>query len=315
MRLRIYIAFSLYILLFIFTIKYMHGKEKAGELTGFGKKEETIFTLKGNIYAISQGTFSIPYLSILKPEGVIYTDSLNVPNQSFKKGFPGVTNRIEWFAIEYTGYFYIGKEGRYCFRLTSDDGSKLYIDKKMVINNDGGHPAQMMQGAIKLSPGIHEMRVQYYQGPRYDIALVLEISENGKDYKIFKISDYMPAKIINHGTKMEIILNNDILFDFNSCDLKDESKKVLNDIMHYYLRTTKYRILMIEGHSDDIGTEAQNLSISRKRAESVKTYLASQGLQIGEIYTKGLGKTKPRYLNNSEKNRAGNRRIEMILIK
>ncbi len=56
------------------------------------------------------------------------------------QGFPGIDNRFEWFAIDYTGNFWIARGGKYKFALNSDDGSKLYIDDTLVIDNDGQHP-------------------------------------------------------------------------------------------------------------------------------------------------------------------------------
>ncbi len=78
--------------------------------------------------------------------GTIYTTSLNVPPQDFEQGFPGVTNRFEWFAIDYSGRFWIENPGLYRFELTSDDGSKLYVDDRPVVDDDGAHPPQNRLG-------------------------------------------------------------------------------------------------------------------------------------------------------------------------
>jgi hypothetical protein len=77
-----------------------------------------------------------------KPVGSVYTNVLQVPARDFHEGFPGVTDRIEWFVIDYNGRFWIQQAGYYHFSLTSDDGSKLYIDGKLVINNDGLHSVE-----------------------------------------------------------------------------------------------------------------------------------------------------------------------------
>jgi outer membrane protein OmpA-like peptidoglycan-associated protein len=281
----------------------------------FGKKDDAIFTFRGVIYAIPEASQMIPDLISLNPIGLIYIDSLNIPNQKFDSGFPGVTDRIEWFAIDYTGYFYIKNTGKYFFRLTSDDGSRLFVDDREIVNNDGGHPAQTKEGTAEMVKGLHRIHVQYYQGPRFHIALVLEISETGDEYKVFRISDYMPAKVTTRGKQTEIVLGDELLFDFNKTDLNEGSKKVLDDIVRYYLKRDSYRMLVIGGHSDDIGTDEQNLTISLRRAENVRMYLISQGFDGRKITAKGYGKTKPRHPNNSDGNRAANRRIELILVK
>src|SRR5947199_345334 len=82
------------------------------------------------------------------PVGTIYTTSLNVPPQDFDKGFPGVTNRFEWFAIVYTGRIWVSIPGLYRFHLLSDDGSRLLVDGKRVLDNDGIHAPLELPGMV-----------------------------------------------------------------------------------------------------------------------------------------------------------------------
>jgi hypothetical protein len=149
------------------------GASRAGS---FGTKEQIPFALKGDIYYLDPGTSRLPSdFKQLKSVGSIYTPSLNIPNRRFDQGFPGVTDRFEWFAIDYNGEFRVGVPARYQFRLLSDDGSKLFIDSKLVIDNDGTHGVRMKEGSISLTPGKHTIEVQYFQGPRYEVALVLDV--------------------------------------------------------------------------------------------------------------------------------------------
>ena len=67
--------------------------------------------LRGLVYHIRRGSDRLPNFSKLKPVGSIYVSSLNIPPQHFKQGFPGVTKRNEWFAIDYEGRFWIDKPG------------------------------------------------------------------------------------------------------------------------------------------------------------------------------------------------------------
>ncbi len=149
------------------------GASNAGS---FGSKEQIPFALKGDIYYLDPGTQHLPTdFKALKSVGSIYAPSLNIPTRSFMQGFPGVTNRFEWFAIDYNGEFRVPIPARYQFRLTSDDGSKLFIDSKLVIDNDGLHASRMKEGSIRLRSGKHTIEVQYYQGPRDQVALVLDV--------------------------------------------------------------------------------------------------------------------------------------------
>ena len=90
--------------------------------TTFGSSTADPTSLRGDIYYIPEGTSSLPDFSTLTPVGSIYTKVLDVPEKSFDSGFPGVTDRFEWFAIRYTGTFQVENEGEYKFRLVSDDG-------------------------------------------------------------------------------------------------------------------------------------------------------------------------------------------------
>jgi hypothetical protein len=148
--------------------------------------------LEGVVYHIPKNSKAIPDLRKIKPQGKIYVSTLNIPLRDFTEGFPGVTKRQEWFAIDYTGRFWIEKPGLYRFALTSDDGSKLYIDDQLVVDNDGIHPVDTKSGSVDLAGGIHKIRVQYFQGPRLQVALVLEIAGPNEELKLFSTDEFKP---------------------------------------------------------------------------------------------------------------------------
>lgn len=141
--------------------------------------------LKGLVYHVPYSTEQLPNFRKMKPKGTIYTTSLNIPQQSFDRGFPGVTDRFEWFAIDYTGRFWIEKPGSYRFALLSDDGARLYIDDDVIIDNDGTHPPIEKTGTVELNTGVHRIRVSYFQGPRFELALVLRVAGPGEGMRIF----------------------------------------------------------------------------------------------------------------------------------
>src|ERR1700735_4489058 len=110
--------------------------------------------MRGLVYHIKRNRTQLPDFEKLKPAGpAIYTSSLNLPPQDFKAGFPGVTKRTEWFAIDYSGKFWIAAPGMYTFSLLSDDGAKLYIDDKVVVDNDGVHAPLEKTGMVDLAGG------------------------------------------------------------------------------------------------------------------------------------------------------------------
>jgi hypothetical protein len=148
--------------------------------------------LRGVVYHIRHNTRRLPDFETLKPRGAIYTSSLNIPAQDFRRGFPGVTKRFEWFAIDYTGRFWIDRPGLYRFVLTSDDGARLYIDDQLIVDNDGEHPPQDGTGNVDLTPGIHRIRVSYFQGPRFLVALVLQVAPPGDPLRVFSTDEFKP---------------------------------------------------------------------------------------------------------------------------
>ncbi len=149
--------------------------------------------LRGEIYYLKPETFQLPKFEKLKPVGTIYTNGLNIPPRDFMEGFPGITDRLEWFAIDYTGRFWIQNPGKYRFALVSDDGSKLYIDGKTVIDNDGHHPPLRVDGSAKLAGGIHAIRISYFQGPRTSLALMLGVAgPEDKEFRVFNTNEFRP---------------------------------------------------------------------------------------------------------------------------
>jgi len=165
-----------------------------GDEEGFGRVRARGSGFEGKIYFLEKGANRLPDFRRLTPQGTIFTPTLNVPSRNFDQGFPGVTNRFEWFAIKYTGFFEIDEPATFNFRLTSDDGSRLIIDDQVIINNDGLHPPSTREGSVKLDAGVHCIRVDYFQGPRFEVALQLFASRDGRPFTPFNLAD-MPARL------------------------------------------------------------------------------------------------------------------------
>jgi len=162
-------------------------------ITTFGVTVVDSAGLRGDIYLLEPNTPELPKFQKMKSVGSVYTRSLNIPPRSFREGFPGVTDRFEWFAIDYNGTFWIEQAGKYRFLLASDDGSKLYIDGKQLIDNDGLHAIQTVIGEVALKAGSHRIRVSYFQGPREEVALVLGVERPGEEqWQVFNMKDFLP---------------------------------------------------------------------------------------------------------------------------
>ncbi|HTG83405.1 MAG TPA: OmpA family protein, partial [Gemmatimonadales bacterium] len=103
-----------------------------------------------------------------------------------------------------------------------------------------------------------------------------------------------------------------ILFATGKADLQPESTPVLKEIASTLTKYPDLKIL-IEGHTDNAGQPAANLTLSDARAAAVKAALTSQyGIDGARVTTKGFGDTKPSVPNTSATNRAQNRRVEIV---
>lgn len=169
------------------------GQDPQDEVPLFGTTVVLPSGLRGDVYNLKPNTSKLPNFAKIKPAGSIYTRSLNIPPREFTTGFPGVTDRFEWFGIDYTGRFWIEKPGLYHFELLSDDGSKLLVDDKEVIDNDGAHYVTTRWGDVNLAGGIHSLRVEYFQGRRFHLALILRVKGPGESaFRVFSTEEFKP---------------------------------------------------------------------------------------------------------------------------
>ncbi len=100
----------------------------------------------------------------------------------------------------------------------------------------------------------------------------------------------------------------------SSTDLTNELVTYLDAVAEFLINNPQYRVI-IEGHSDDRGTTTQNLDRSIRRSVIVMQYLLNKNIPRGKIITAGYGAVRPLVPNNSERNRAINRRVEIIILR
>jgi outer membrane protein OmpA-like peptidoglycan-associated protein len=109
-----------------------------------------------------------------------------------------------------------------------------------------------------------------------------------------------------------IVLGAEVLFEINKSTLRSEHFETLNPIVEYLLLHPE-RSVNISGHTDNTGSEAHNLRLSKQRADVVAEYLVSNGVDINSIETSGLGSAKPIAENTTEEGRKKNRRVELLI--
>lgn len=107
---------------------------------------------------------------------------------------------------------------------------------------------------------------------------------------------------------------NNIFFEFDSYSLMSESKSEL-DRMVKVMNDYENISVIIQGHTDNVGTEAYNQQLSERRAQSVVNYLVKNGVDKSRLTAKGYGETSPRLPNDTVENRSINRRVEFKIEK
>jgi outer membrane protein OmpA-like peptidoglycan-associated protein len=112
---------------------------------------------------------------------------------------------------------------------------------------------------------------------------------------------------------MVITLSGGVLFRSNDAQLLPAAQTKLDDVAVALL--TNGRPVSIEGYTDSKGSQSRNIDLSQRRAESVRTYLISRGLQADRVVAKGMGPDRPIADNTSAEGRANNRRVEIVVAK
>ncbi|MFM8432411.1 MAG: OmpA family protein, partial [Bacteroidota bacterium] len=105
---------------------------------------------------------------------------------------------------------------------------------------------------------------------------------------------------------------NDILFASNSFQINDTIKVVLNEFADYLAMNNGMK-LVLQGHTDDIGSTEDNMVLSKNRAKAVSDYLISHGVAKERLSSEGFGESKPIASNSTEEGRAKNRRTVFVV--
>lgn len=133
------------------------------------------------------------------------------------------------------------------------------------------------------------------------------------DKQAEEIKNEVPnATVERVGEGINVTFNSGVLFGFDKSDLTSTAQnniKELAQVLNKYPDTH----VRVEGHTDDTGSDSYNYGLSERRAKSVANYLVGQGVSASRVQTFWYGETQPKFPNDSEANRANNRRVEFSI--
>ena len=106
----------------------------------------------------------------------------------------------------------------------------------------------------------------------------------------------------------------DTLFDFDKSVIKPEGRQLLDGLVGKINKEFNLEVIIAVGHTDSIGTDAYNLKLGQRRAEAVKAYLVTRGIEKTRVYTDSKGERQPIADNKTAQGRAKNRRVEIEVV-
>lgn len=113
--------------------------------------------------------------------------------------------------------------------------------------------------------------------------------------------------------KGETLVLKNVNFEFAKSTLQESSNTELMKVVALLKANPSYRI-QLSGHTDNIGNKSSNMTLSQSRANAVRTFLVSKGIDASRIETKGYGSSKPVASNTTDAGRATNRRVEFVVL-
>jgi outer membrane protein OmpA-like peptidoglycan-associated protein len=136
----------------------------------------------------------------------------------------------------------------------------------------------------------------------------------GMDRQAAEIKNTVPgAEVVREGEGIIVKFNSGILFDVNKSDLKPAAQTNIDNLAASLNKNPQTNILVV-GHTDNTGTAQYNMDLSIRRAEAVKAYAVSKGVDASRLSTQGKGDTEPIADNSTVEGRTQNRRVEVVIV-
>jgi outer membrane protein OmpA-like peptidoglycan-associated protein len=122
-----------------------------------------------------------------------------------------------------------------------------------------------------------------------------------------------PRRSLVRVVARRIIIRRQVNFATNSAEILPTSDPLLYEVAEAFMRNQDIRLVEIQGHTDDRGGAAHNMRLSQERAESVRAWLITHGVEAERIEARGYGSSQPIVPNITASNRARNRRVQFVI--
>ncbi len=164
--------------------------------------------------------------------------------------------------------------------------------------------------------------VNVEEGKEEDVMITVKKEGHSFDTKLIKKEELTNADevFVEEPIAMEIdtievgkaFTIDNLLYATDSYALSSDSEFILDQFVKF-LKSNPTVKVTVQGHTDDVGDDAQNMELSKNRARGAMEYLISQGVPANRLQSEGFGETKPKVANSSESNRAKNRRTDFLI--
>jgi outer membrane protein OmpA-like peptidoglycan-associated protein len=137
---------------------------------------------------------------------------------------------------------------------------------------------------------------------------------NKMDKQAKKIQDDLgkAATVERVGEGIKVTFDSQLLFDFGKTDVKEANKADLRKLAETLTENPDSNLLIV-GHTDNVGSESFNQTLSKNRARAVSYQLTSAGVSSSRLKVQGKGESQPTVSNDTEDNRSQNRRVEIAI--
>lgn len=122
------------------------------------------------------------------------------------------------------------------------------------------------------------------------------------------------SKVRSDQRGLVITLDGAVLFESGKSELLPTAKDKLGRVAEVLQKQDPRKRILVQGHTDSVGSEQANLELSRQRAEAVKSFLIERGIPEERITGEGKGESQPLTSNDSPEGRANNRRVEIVVL-